>query len=63
MYRPYELIGAQDKKIHKGVIRLEDNAHIPEDEHNTDWQAYLAWKADGNVPQETLTEVTSDISE
>ena len=34
------------------VLRKEDNAYIPFDEANTDYQEFLQWKADGGVPEE-----------
>lgn len=33
-----------------GVIDLEKQIFYPADHDNTDYQAYLAWLADGNTP-------------
>jgi hypothetical protein len=32
------------------IIRLSDNASIPIDPANTDYQAYLKWVSEGGVP-------------
>lgn len=33
------------------IIRLSDNACIPQDERNTDYKEYLRWLEAGNTPQ------------
>ena len=33
------------------IIRLSDNASIPFDPSNTDYQAYLKWVSEGNTPK------------
>jgi hypothetical protein len=35
----------------EAVIRTTDNAYIPMDEANTDYQAYLKWLEAGNTPE------------
>lgn len=32
------------------IRRLPDGAVVPYDEMNADYQAFLAWKAEGNTP-------------
>jgi hypothetical protein len=34
----------------QSIKRIADNAFIPFDPANTDYQAYLAWFAEGNEP-------------
>jgi hypothetical protein len=36
---------------YESVIRTADNAVIPFDPANTDYQAYLQWLAEGNEPE------------
>jgi hypothetical protein len=33
------------------ILRIADNAFIPPDPANTDYQTYLAWLEDGNTPE------------
>ena len=33
------------------ILRISDNAFIPADPANTDYQAYLTWLGEGNTPE------------
>ncbi|CAB5212646.1 hypothetical protein UFOVP192_40 [uncultured Caudovirales phage] len=35
----------------QSIQRLSDNAFIPFDPDNSDYQAYLKWLEEGNVPE------------
>ena len=43
----YKLFNARNAQY---VIKIDQNLVIPFDPANTDYQAYLAWVAEGNTP-------------
>ena len=47
----YKLFKTPSGVLANTVIRLSDNAFIPMNEDNTDYQAYLAWIEAGNTPE------------
>ena len=47
----YKQIKDWQNNLVNGIRRLADNAFIPCDEANTDYQAYLKWLALGNTPE------------
>jgi len=46
MYKLFNSLSGQEF-----VIRLSDNAFIPFDSANTDYQEYLKWVEAGNTPE------------
>jgi hypothetical protein len=48
MYKKYYDIAFNTEN--SGVVRLQDNAFIPFDPANTDYQAFTRWLNDGNIP-------------
>jgi len=46
----YQQLLAPDGTISATVLRVEDQAHIPDDPANVDRQSYETWLAEGNVP-------------
>ena len=47
----YKLVNNIFTEQVESVKRLFDNAFIPFDPANTDYQQYLEWLAEGNVPE------------
>ncbi len=50
----YKLVSLKDtytkQETGKAIVRIKDNAWIPNDPANTDYQAYLKWLDEGNTP-------------
>ena len=47
----YKLVNPPFKNIPSNtVVRVSDNANIPFDEGNMDYQKYLQWLSEGNEP-------------
>lgn len=45
----YKLIKVMDGTTYP--FKIDGNLHIPMDEANTDYQAYLKWLDEGNTPE------------
>lgn len=50
MPEPYQLVAALPGMTTQMVRRVADQAFIPFDPANRDYQEYLAWIAEGNEP-------------
>ena len=53
MYKHYQNYNGVEVQC---IKRLADNACIPFDPANTDYQVYLEWLAEGNTPEPADTE-------
>jgi hypothetical protein len=52
MYKQVPDFNDPTKVSDNSIRRISDSALIPFDEANTDYQAYLAWVAEGNTATE-----------
>jgi hypothetical protein len=50
MYTYQQIYNLDGVTVDPDIILLLPNIYIPNDEANTDWQAYQAWLAAGNTP-------------
>jgi hypothetical protein len=46
----YQQLRAPDGTISTTILRVQDQAHIPDDPANRDRQTYDQWLAEGNTP-------------
>ena len=46
----YKLYKDSYGNVSTAIILISDNVCIPPDEANTDYQAFLLWKSQGNEP-------------
>jgi hypothetical protein len=47
----YKLINFPNGQLSSLILRVSDNARIPNDHNNIDYQEYLKWVAEGNTPE------------
>ena len=52
--------GSTKTIVVQAICRKSDNAYIPFDEANTDYQEYLAWVSEGNTAEATDDTLTWD---
>jgi len=51
MYKLCNGLDPNNQVVLKSIKRIADNAFIPTDPANTDYQAYLRWLEEGNTPE------------